>query len=74
MRRVWGQEFREALRTVHVRGVQELLQEIRQTEPDVHVSREPELPHRPTPPQPVPVLSLQEVSEGRDEARRYVLM
>ncbi|KAJ1204603.1 hypothetical protein NDU88_000048 [Pleurodeles waltl] len=47
--------------------MQELLQEVGATEPELHLSWQPGLPHRLTPPQPVPVLPAQEVPEGGHE-------
>lgn len=52
--------------------LQILFQEIRQEEPDVLVSREQELPHRPASQKPVPVLQTQEMSQNGHEERRWV--
>lgn len=52
--------------------VQELLQAQRAAEPDVLLQGQSELSHRPAPPQPVPVLSAQEVSQDGHAERRSV--
>ena len=71
VRGVRGQVERQALRPVHVRGLQELLQAQCAEEPELHVPRQPELSHRPASPQPVPVLSPQKVPQSGHETGRY---
>ena len=70
MRRLRRQEFRQALRTVHLRGVQEFLQTVRSPELDLYVSRKPELSGRSTSPEPVSILSLQKMHQNRNAKRR----
>lgn len=52
--------------------VQELLQAQRAAEPDLLLQGQSELSHRPAPPQPVPVLSAQEMSQDGHAERRSV--
>ncbi|KAM8781996.1 COUP transcription factor 2 isoform 2-T2 [Rhynchonycteris naso] len=67
---VRGQVERQALWPVHVRGLQELLQTQCAEESELHVPRQPELSHRPAPPQPVPVLPPQKVPQSGHETGR----
>jgi hypothetical protein len=50
--------------------LQEFLQEKRSAEPDLLMSGEQKLPHRPTPSQPVPVLQTENLSQNGHEERR----
>lgn len=63
---------REALRPVHLRGLQELLQALRPAQPELHLPRQPPVPCGPAPPQPVPALPPHQVPQGRHAPRRWV--
>uniref|UniRef100_A0A8D7ZSK0 (northern house mosquito) hypothetical protein n=1 Tax=Culex pipiens TaxID=7175 RepID=A0A8D7ZSK0_CULPI len=69
MCRLRRQELRQALRPVHMRRLQIVLQAIGSAEPVVLVPRQPKLPDRPAPPEPVPTLSTTKVPQDGNATR-----
>ena len=53
--------------------LQEFLQALSQTQLNIHVSRKSQLSCRSAPPQPVSILPLQKMSQGRHAQRRCVI-
>lgn len=51
--------------------LQEFFQAERPSEPDLHLSREPELSDRPAPPEPVSALPAEKVPQDGNATRRY---
>lgn len=67
-----GQIERQALWSIHLRGMQKFLQEECPEELNIYVSCQQKLSHWPAPSKSMPILSAEEVLESGDAAGRWI--